>query len=72
VDFGAPDGQPVRIVFLLLSPSVRAHLRLLARLAAALHDETFKRLLQEAAPSEEIVRRLGTIEGCAAGTRPAC
>ena len=72
VDFGAADGQPVRIVFLLLSPSVRDHLRLLARLAAALHDETFKRLLQEAAPSEEIVRRLAAIEGSAAGSRAGC
>jgi nitrogen PTS system EIIA component len=62
VDFGAPDGMPVRIVFLLLSPSVRDHLRLLARLAAALHDEAFKKLLHQAAPPEEILDRVAAIE----------
>jgi PTS system nitrogen regulatory IIA component len=36
VDFGAPDGAPVTAVFLLLAPTIRAHLHLLARLARAL------------------------------------
>jgi nitrogen PTS system EIIA component len=39
VDFGAPDGEPIVAVFLLLAPGVRAHLNLLARLAAALGKE---------------------------------
>lgn len=62
VEFGAPDGRPVRVVFLLLSPSVRDHLRLLAKLAAALHDEDFKKLLHTAAPGREILDRLALIE----------
>jgi nitrogen PTS system EIIA component len=62
VDFGAPDGVPVRALFLLLSPSVRVHLRLLARLAYALHDEMFEELLGRAAPSEAMIQRLRELE----------
>lgn len=62
VDFGARDGLPVRALFLLLSPSVRTHLRLLARLAHALHDEVFEALLTRAAPSGAIVARLRELE----------
>jgi PTS system nitrogen regulatory IIA component len=39
VDFGAPDGEPVTALFLLLAPTIRAHLHLLARLARALGAE---------------------------------
>src|SRR5205809_699805 len=42
VDFGAIDGKPVSIVFSLISPTVRAHLRLLSRLSFALQDPGFK------------------------------
>ncbi len=62
VDFRAPDGQPVRVLFLLLSPSVRDHLRILARLASALHDEEVRRLLDTAAPSGAILDRIAAIE----------
>ncbi len=62
VDFGAPDGQPVRVLFLLLSPSVRDHLRLLGRLAAALHDQALKELLHAAAPAPAIFNRVALVE----------
>lgn len=62
VDFGAMDGQPVGILFLLLTPSVRDHLRLLSRLAAALHDEALKKLLNAAAPRAEILDRIAVLE----------
>ena len=41
VDFDAPDGQPVRLVFLLLSPAKAAvvHLRSLAALSSWLRDQ---------------------------------
>jgi len=48
VDFGALDGQPVRILFLLTSPTVRVHLHLLSRLAYALHDPQFRQTLSAA------------------------
>lgn len=61
VDFGALDGQPVSALFSLISPTVRAHLHLLSRLAFFLRDVQFKRLVQNQAGREEIleaVRRL--------------
>ncbi len=62
IDFHALDGQPVRVLFVLLSPSVRAHLQMFARLAFALHDERLQTLLQTAAPREAILDRLRAIE----------
>jgi len=62
VDFRAMDGQPVKVLFLLLSPSVREHLRILARLASALHDEAVKKLLAAAAPRDAILGRIAAIE----------
>jgi len=62
VDFGAPDGRPVRALFLLLTPSVREHLQLLGRLAHALHDRQLRELVLGAAPSETILSRLRALE----------
>jgi len=62
VDFHALDGQPVRVLFVLLSPSVRKHLQMFAKLAFALHDENFKKLLQSAAPREAILDRVRVVE----------
>ncbi len=42
IDFGALDGLPVRILFLITSPTVKVHLHLLSRLAYALHDKEFR------------------------------
>jgi PTS system nitrogen regulatory IIA component len=62
VDFHALDGQPVRVLFVLLSPSVRQHLQVFARLAFALHDDTLKRLLRSTAPREAILDRVRVLE----------
>jgi len=45
IDFGALDGQPVRMLFMLTSPTVKVHLHLLSRLAYALHDAQFRATL---------------------------
>jgi PTS system nitrogen regulatory IIA component len=63
VDFSAMDGQPVRVLFTVLSPSVRSHLQMLAKLAFALHDTDFKELLRTMAPRETILERARLIEG---------
>ena len=55
VDFGAADGKPIGALFLLLAPTVRAHLALLAELAAALHDPRFKDAVVRRAPAGEIL-----------------
>lgn len=69
VDFHALDGQPVRVLFVLLSPSVREHLQMFARLAFALHDGTLKKLLASAAPPEKILERVRFLEKDDAGKR---
>ncbi len=45
-DVPTPDGVPVDTLFLLLAPTVHAHLQLLARLTSILFDEEFRRLLK--------------------------
>jgi nitrogen PTS system EIIA component len=55
VDFGALDGRPVQTLFTLISPTVRAHLHLLSRLAFALRDGDFKSLVVRQASRDEIL-----------------
>lgn len=45
VDFGALDGIPVQVLFMMTSPTVKVHLHLLSRLAYALRDEAFRSIL---------------------------
>ena len=72
VDFGAIDGKPVNIVFSLISPTVRAHLRLLSRLSFALQDRGFKAALMREGSRDEIfaeARRIEATLGYAAATK---
>ena len=62
INFGAPDGQPVNILFTLISPTVRAHLHLLSRLSFALQDKTFKAALKRQAPAAELMETVASIE----------
>jgi PTS system nitrogen regulatory IIA component len=62
IDFRAIDGEPVRVLFSLLSPSTRVHLRLLARLAWLLRDEGMAHLLGEKAPASTILDRVQFLE----------
>ncbi len=77
IDFGAPDGRPVHILFLALSPTVRVHLHVLARLAFALRDPGFKGVLIRKGTDEEILREARRLDasvprsaGAASGERP--
>ena len=54
VDFGALDGQPVHTLFTFISPTVKAHLHLLSRLAFALRNPEFKELVVRQAGPDEI------------------
>ena len=55
VPFDAIDGKPVHTVFTLVSPTIRGHLQLLARLSAALLDTGFKAAVLRRAGRDEIV-----------------
>jgi PTS system nitrogen regulatory IIA component len=52
VDFGAPDGRPVQALFTLVTPTIRVHLHLLARLSAALGGEFGRRVTARAADAD--------------------
>jgi PTS system nitrogen regulatory IIA component len=67
VDFGALDGQPVSTLFTLISPTVRAHLHLLSRLAFALRDPRFKAAVRSQASREEIFDALHAAEAAVPG-----
>jgi PTS system nitrogen regulatory IIA component len=62
VDFGALDGQPVSTLFTLISPTVRAHLHLLSRLAFTLRDPRFHAAMRTQASREEIFQALHAAE----------
>jgi PTS system nitrogen regulatory IIA component len=62
IPFGALDGKPVGILFVIVTPTSRTHLRLLSRLSAALHDSAFRRVLERRAPPDEIAAVLRRVE----------
>jgi PTS system nitrogen regulatory IIA component len=62
VEFGAIDGQPVRVLFCLLSPTIRGHLALLSRLAFVLRDAGFKDAVLREASRDEIFEEARRVE----------
>ena len=67
VDFGAIDDKPVHALFVLVSPSVPVHLRILAQLGFVLRDPELRRLLRARAPTESILARIAAVERGAQG-----
>ncbi|HEU4383513.1 MAG TPA: PTS sugar transporter subunit IIA [Anaeromyxobacteraceae bacterium] len=61
-DFDAPDGRPVETLFVLITPSVRDHLHLLASLAAALRDPALRERLSARAGLEALLNQLERLE----------
>jgi len=66
VDFGSLDGKPVDTLFTLVSPTVKAHLHLLSRLAFLLHEPALKKALRQRMDEKNI---LETIERLVAGLK---
>jgi PTS system nitrogen regulatory IIA component len=62
VDFEALDGKPVRTLFVLLSPDVRAHLQILSRLSFCLRNAAFSALLDSRPEPHILLEALATIE----------
>lgn len=58
--FSPPDGEPVRLLFLLLAPegAVNEHLQTLSRLARLLHDSSFRQQLLTVQDPEDVVTLL--------------
>lgn len=62
VDFRSLDGKPVHTLFTLVSPTVRAHLHLLSRLAFCLRDPTLRELLAEPAGRDVLLHAFREVE----------
>lgn len=62
IDFGAIDGKPVHALFAMVSPTVRAHLKLLSRLAYLLKDERLRRAISTQAGRDEILGAVRAVE----------
>jgi PTS system nitrogen regulatory IIA component len=63
INFDSLDGQPVSILFTVVSPAVRSHLRLLSLLGFALRDSNFKSAVLRRASKAEILEEAARIEG---------
>jgi PTS system nitrogen regulatory IIA component len=61
IDFGAIDGKPVRTLFTLVSPTVRAHLHLLSRLTWALRQPEFRDQITVEAGRDQIMSAARTV-----------
>jgi mannitol/fructose-specific phosphotransferase system IIA component (Ntr-type) len=64
VDYGAIDGEPCNLFFLMVSPAsgVDAHLKILKKLAALGRDPHFCRFLVEAKDEEEVISLMKEVE----------
>jgi PTS system nitrogen regulatory IIA component len=71
VEFDAIDGKPVHALFLVVSPSVPAHLKILAQLGFILRDPGMRELLARRAPTAEILDCIRDLERRSTGSFPA-
>ncbi|MDD2365150.1 MAG: PTS sugar transporter subunit IIA [Desulfuromonadaceae bacterium] len=62
IDFNAIDGKPVTTLFTLVTPNVKVHLNLLAKLAFLLHDDGFLKLLHIPGAKSDIMLTIRRLE----------
>jgi PTS system nitrogen regulatory IIA component len=62
LDFDAPDGRPVRTLFVLITPTARVHLQFLSRLSLALRNPIFRQAVEKRADREHILGALRVVE----------
>ena len=71
IDFGAIDGQPVHTLFTIVSPTIRAHLHLLLRLAFALRQPAFAEVIARQGSREQILAASQAVDQSIAAPVPA-
>lgn len=72
VEFDAIDGQPVHTLFMVVSPTVPVHLRILAQLGFLLRDDLLRKMFKKRASAEDIIARIEMLESTrTTGTFPA-
>jgi nitrogen PTS system EIIA component len=59
---GAADGLPVSTIFVAVSPTIRSHLQLVARVLRAIADHAFKAAVLRHAPLAELITEATRIE----------
>jgi PTS system nitrogen regulatory IIA component len=69
VDFGSTDGMPVHTLLVIVAPSVRAHLHVLSRLSAVLHDGAVRAKLESRAPADALLAEIERVEAAQARAR---
>jgi mannitol/fructose-specific phosphotransferase system IIA component (Ntr-type) len=62
LQYGALDGQPVKLFFLIISPTVTQHLAILARLSRVLRNATLRKNLLAADKPERVLALLREAE----------
>jgi PTS system nitrogen regulatory IIA component len=62
VEFEAVDDLPVHALFVVISPSVPVHLKILARLGLVLRDAELRQMLRTRASPDDIRRRVQELE----------
>ena len=70
VQFGALDGQPVSILFVLITPTVKTHLHLISRISFVLHNAEFKACLKRQASRDELTQTLEKAEARLTASAP--
>ncbi len=70
IDFAAIDGKPVHTLFTIVSPTTRAHLKLLSGLAYALRDEQFAAVISGKALRDDVFAAAKRIDGLIAPKEP--
>jgi nitrogen PTS system EIIA component len=69
IEFDAIDGRPVHTLFILVSPTVRAHLHMLSRLAYALRSPKFQQALSGPGSREAVMEAARALEATMAPSR---
>jgi PTS system nitrogen regulatory IIA component len=62
IEFGAIDGVPVHALFMVVSPTVPVHLRILAQLGFLMRDDVLRMLLRQRADADAILERIEWLE----------
>ena len=62
IDFNALDNKPVHILFTLITPNVKIHLHMLARLSFILREQRFMDLLNHSPSKDEIITMVTELE----------
>jgi PTS system nitrogen regulatory IIA component len=63
IDYGALDGRPVHTLLTIISPTTRAHLRLMSKLGFVLRDAGVRRAISHQDSRQEILREIARAEG---------